>query len=182
MRATDRNRSSGTGRISTTNLNDSCNAIHSPRRRAPQSPPALAHTHFNYNDPGATMSDTHATNPAYEAEHRPDRSSSGPFKKEAWWAVWIGLAIIVIAYLLFASGTSIKWLAVAPAKWSSGAQAAADVRHHLPNHIALFIVFAILFGLAVAALGQRIAQFVPGFLVVFVVSTLIFVAGASTSS
>ena len=140
-----------------------------------------ARTHLLYNNFGATMSDT-PTTPAYEAQQRPDRSSSGPFKTEDWWAVWIGLAIIVIAYLLFASGTSIKWLAVAPAKWSSGAQAAADLGHHLPNYIALFIVFAILFGVAVAALGQRIVQFVPGFLVVFVVSTLIFFAGAWTKS
>ena len=58
--------------------------------------------------------------------------------------------------------------------WSSGAQATADLGHHLPNYIGLFIVFAILFGVAVAALGQRIAQFVPSFLVMFVVSTLIF--------
>jgi hypothetical protein len=58
--------------------------------------------------------------------------------------------------------------------WSSGAQAAADLGHHLPNYIALFIVFAILFGVAIAVLGQRTAQFVPGFRVVFVVSTLIF--------
>src|SRR5258708_19395841 len=114
MRPTDRNRSSATGRISTTNLNDSCNAIHSPRRRAPQSPPALAHTHFNYNDPGATMSDTHATNPAYEAEHRPDRSSSGPFKTEDWWAVWIGLSLILTPYLLFPPPTTTKSLPPPP--------------------------------------------------------------------
>ncbi len=75
-----------------------------------------ARAHLLHNNVGATMSDTSTTPPAYEAEHRPDRSSSGPFKTEDWWAVWIGLAIIVIAYLLFASGTSIKWLAVAPAK------------------------------------------------------------------
>jgi len=141
-----------------------------------------ARTHLLHNNFGATMSDTPTTTPTYEAERRPDRSSSGPFKTEDWWAVWIGLAIIVIAYLLFASGTSIKWLAVAPAKWSSIAQAATDLGHHLPNYIALFIVFAVLFGIAVAALGQRVAQFVPGFLVVFVVSTLIFIGGAWTSS
>ncbi|MDB5833830.1 MAG: putative rane protein, partial [Caballeronia sp.] len=141
-----------------------------------------ARTHLFHNNFGATMSDTPTTTPAYEAERRPDRSSSGPFKTEDWWAVWIGLAIIVIAYLLFASGTSIKWLAVAPAKWSSVSQAATDLGHHLPNYIALFIVFAILFGIVVAALGQRIALFLPGFLVVFVVSTLIFIAGAWTSS
>src|SRR5471032_254309 len=109
------------------------------------------------------MSDTQTTNAPYKAEGRSRDSASGPFRTEDWWAVWIGLGIIVVAYLLFASGTSIKGLAVAPAKWSSGAQAVTDLGHHLPNYIALFIVFAILFGIAVAALGQQVALFVPGF-------------------
>jgi uncharacterized membrane protein YadS len=128
------------------------------------------------------MSNTPTTSPSYEAELRPERSTSGPFATEDWWAVWIGLGIIVVAYLLFASGTSIKWLAVAPAKWSSGAQALADLGRHLPNYIALFLVFAVLFGVAVAALGQRLARFLPGFLLVFMLSTLIFIAGAWTQS
>jgi uncharacterized membrane protein YadS len=128
------------------------------------------------------MSDTHATHPAVESERRPERSSTGPFATEDWWAVWIGLGIVVIAYLLFLSGTSIKWLAVAPAKWSSGGQAVADLGRHLTSYVALFIVFAVLFGVAIAALGQRVGQFLPGFALVFVLSTLIFIAGAWTSS
>jgi hypothetical protein len=28
------------------------------------------------------------------------------FDKEGWWAVWIGLAIVVVAVLLFESGNS----------------------------------------------------------------------------
>lgn len=62
--------------------------------------------------------------------------------------MWVGLLVIVVARALFASGSSIKWLAVAPAKWSSVAQAAQDVRKHLPNYAALFIAFALLFGVS----------------------------------
>jgi hypothetical protein len=128
------------------------------------------------------MSNSPATSAPYKAERRPEQTSSGPFANEDWWAVWIGLGIIVVAYLLFASGTSIKWLAVAPAKWSHLGQAPSDLAQHLPNYLALFVLFAILFGVAAAALGQRIAQFLPGFLLVFVLSTLIFVAGAWANS
>ena len=39
--------------------------------------------------------------------------------KEDWWAVWIGLTVVLIAYGMFASGSSIGWVAVAPAKWST---------------------------------------------------------------
>src|SRR6202012_4101887 len=132
------------------------------------------------------MSNTPTTSSPYQSERqaarKSEQSSSGPFGTEDWWAVWIVLGIIVVAYLLFLSGTSIKWLAVAPAKWSQIDQAASGLAQHLPNYIALFVLFAVLFSLAVAALGQRIVQFLPGFLLLFVLSTLIFVAGAWTSS
>jgi hypothetical protein len=40
------------------------------------------------------------------------------FRKEDWWAIWIGLGLVAVAIALFANGSSIKWLAVAPQKWS----------------------------------------------------------------
>ena len=38
------------------------------------------------------------------------------WRKEDYWAIWLGLGIVLVAYALFASGSSIKWLAVTPAK------------------------------------------------------------------
>ena len=32
----------------------------------------------------------------------------GAFANEDWWSVWIGLALVTVAWLLFASGSSIK--------------------------------------------------------------------------
>ncbi len=128
------------------------------------------------------MSHIQTTSAPEGSERRVEKLASGPFRTEDWWAVWIGLGLIVIAYLLFASGTSIKWIAVAPAKWSQPAQAGADFVQHLANYIALFVLFAVVFSVAVAALGQRVGQFLPGFLLVFVLSTLIFFGGAWASS
>ena len=62
------------------------------------------------------------------AEHSPSRIAARPspwselIRKEDWWAIWIGLGLVGVAIALFASGSSIKWIAVAPQKWS-----------HLPN-------------------------------------------------
>ena len=39
--------------------------------------------------------------------------------KEDWWAVWLGLGLVTLAYIFYLSGSSIAWIAVAPAKWST---------------------------------------------------------------
>jgi uncharacterized membrane protein YadS len=136
------------------------------------------------------MSDTNHTLPAGHAPAQPSQTAAqtatsrggGLFSTEDWWAVWIGLFVIVVAWALFASGSSIKWLAVAPAKWSDIGQAGADLVRHLPNYAALFIAFAVLFGVSLAALKQRLAHFLPAFLILFVAATLIFTVGAWTSA
>lgn len=106
----------------------------------------------------------------------------GLFSNEDWWSVWIGLLLVAVAWLAFASGSSIKWLAAAPAKWTSLGQAAADIAAHLPNYAVLFLVFAALFGIASAVLKQRLAHFLPAFLILFVVSLLIFETAAWTQA
>ena len=137
------------------------------------------------------MSDTNHSLPAGAAP-TPARSDfnrdgdvkhgGGLFATEDWWAVWIGLLVIVIAWGLFASGSSIKWLAVAPVKWTDPALAAQDLLKHLPNYAALFVVFAVLFGVSLAVLKQRLAHFLPSFLILFVASILIFTLGAWASA
>ena len=116
---------------------------------------------------------THHTLPAdaTPAEAPPERTVRGGFfSNEDWWAVWIGLAVIVVAWGLFAGGHSIKWLAVAPAKWTSLAQAGADFTKHWSNYVALFVVLAALFSVSIVALRQRLAHFLPSFLILFIAS------------
>ncbi|WP_233832882.1 YeiH family protein [Paraburkholderia sp. ZP32-5] len=132
------------------------------------------------------MSDTHHSVPASGAptqrqgtQSTPVTTTGGGFSTtEDWLAAAVGLLVIVIAWALFASGGSIKWLAVAPAKWSNIGQAAQDFSRHFPNYFALFAAFALLFGVSVALLRQRVGAFLAAFLVVFVVSALILILGA----
>ena len=108
----------------------------------------------------------------------PHASRSGLFANEDWWSVWIGLAVIVVAWTLFANGSSLKWLAVAPTKWKTLAEAGQGIASHWPNYLALFATFALLFGTALAVLGQSLSRFLPSFLILFIVSLLIFTASA----
>ena len=98
--------------------------------------------------------------------------------KEDWWPIWIGWGLVLVAYILYTNGGSIRWLAVAPARWASVSDAAHFFASHLPNYVALLAVFGVLFSIAAAALGQRVAYFVPSFLIVFAGSIVIFTLGA----
>ncbi len=80
------------------------------------------------------------------------------------------MAIVVVAYGLFASGSSINFLAVAPAKWLSFLQLAQHFETNLVRHVAQFAVFWGVFTIAASAIGYPVRQFVPGFVVVYVLS------------
>ena len=75
------------------------------------------------------------------------------FRKEDWWAIWIGLGLVVAAILLFANGGSIKWIAVAPQKWTHLANAAEQLQTHGTQYAALFVLWAVSLGTGTAALG-----------------------------
>ncbi|MEM5329778.1 putative sulfate exporter family transporter [Paraburkholderia sp. JHI2823] len=131
----------------------------------------MSHTSLASNSANGT-----AANAASVQERR------RPFGTEDWWAVAVGLFAIAVAYALFASGGSIKALAVAPARWSEFGALAHDLAAHAGSYLALFAAFAIVFSVAIAALGLPVLQFVSGFAVVFVVSALIFSLGAWTQA
>jgi len=99
------------------------------------------------------------------------------FRKEDWWAVWIGLGLIAVASILFAQGDSIKWLAVAPQKWSHATEVTAQLRANGLRFAALYVLWALLFGIGAAALRMPWRQFLPAFLVVFVVASILYFIG-----
>jgi uncharacterized integral membrane protein (TIGR00698 family) len=99
------------------------------------------------------------------------------FGKEDWWAVWLGLGLTVAAVWLFLHGSSIKWLAVTPKKWSHAGEALADLQVNAKRYLALFALWAVLLGTGARALGWQLRQFLPAFALVFVISVLIFTLG-----
>ena len=104
------------------------------------------------------------------------------FGKEDWWAVWIGLAIVVVAALLFADGSSIKWLAVSPKPWSTLPDIGTQLASHALQYVALFVVWAALFGAGARSVGIRLGQFVPAFAFVFILTIPIFALGVWTQA
>jgi uncharacterized integral membrane protein (TIGR00698 family) len=97
--------------------------------------------------------------------------------KEDWWAIWLGLGIVIVAYALFARGTSIAWLAVTPPKWSTWAQLGAHFAAAYPRYIVQFVAWLGVFSLALTALGHRARDFIPSFVLLYVLSVAVFVFG-----
>jgi len=112
-----------------------------------------------------------------KADGAPVPAWKGLFAKEDWWAIWIGLGLVLVAVALFASGSSIKWLAVSPQKWSHLPEAFAQYGQHAGQYFALFILWAVLFGLGSVSLGIRLTEFLPSFAFVFVVSVILYFIG-----
>jgi uncharacterized integral membrane protein (TIGR00698 family) len=97
--------------------------------------------------------------------------------KEDWWAVWLGLGIVILAYIFYLAGSSISWIAVAPAKWSTFSQLGAQFSKNGIRYLALLIAFLILFTIVASFIGQRPKAFIASFIFVFIFSTIIYIAG-----
>src|ERR1700742_119022 len=97
--------------------------------------------------------------------------------KEDWWAIWLGLGLVLVAYILFAQGLSLKWLAVTPAKWSNFSQLSANLSDNAVRYAAQFVFWLVAFSVALTALGHRAREFIPSFVFIYILAFVIFVVG-----
>jgi uncharacterized integral membrane protein (TIGR00698 family) len=102
---------------------------------------------------------------------------SNLIRQEDWWAIWIGLGLIGVAVALFTGGSSIKWVAVAPQKWSHLSDVGQQLKQHGIQYGALFVLWAVAFGIGATALGIKISRFLPAFLVVYLATAAIYFLG-----
>ena len=99
-------------------------------------------------------------------------------RKEDWWSVWLGLAVVLIAYALFAHGSNLGWIAVAPTKWDTLAQLRAQLAANAGRYVEQFAVFLVVLTAIASVLGQKAKAFIPSFILVYVLSGAVFAAGA----
>ncbi len=117
-----------------------------------------------------------------EANNQPTRVSSMGWKelylKEDWWAIWVGLGLVIVAYLFFLNGGTLKWIAITPAKWSTFSELIGHFTSHILQYLAQFILWAIIFTLTTRIMGINTAEFFPSFVFVYLCSIAIFMLGA----
>ena len=100
------------------------------------------------------------------------------YLKEDWWAIWLGVGIVLVAWLFFINGSSIKWIAITPKKWHDFGQLAADFGAHIGQYLAQFVLWLVIFCVSVRAMGHKLSEFIPSFIFVYIVSIVIFMIGA----
>ena len=100
------------------------------------------------------------------------------YLKEDWWAIYLGFGLVVVGYLFFAAGSSIKWIAIEPAKWNNFSQLGNHFAAHISQYLAQFIVWGIIFSISLKALKFKLSEFLPSFLFIYVFSILISMVGA----
>jgi uncharacterized integral membrane protein (TIGR00698 family) len=100
------------------------------------------------------------------------------YLKEDWWAVWVGLGLMVFAILLYQVGASnvIKSLAINPGglKWSSFGQLTNHFTQNALLYLYQFVFWLVLFGATSAIMGARLTEFVPAFVFLYVLSLVMF--------
>lgn len=94
--------------------------------------------------------------------------------KEDWWAVWLGLGIVVMGMVVYFSGGTIKGWGITPGKWSNLSQLGADLAKHGMAYLIIFLLFGIVFTVSIAIMGRKIKEFIPGYTILFVGSLIIF--------
>jgi hypothetical protein len=125
--------------------------------------------------PGRATIMVEALGPAQKAVPRSDWSEL--WRKEDWWAIWLGLGVVLVAFVLYLNGASLRWIAVTPARWSTFSELGAHFSGNVLRYLAQFALWLAVFTVALTALGYRAREFIPSFAFLYLLSVVIFAAG-----
>jgi uncharacterized membrane protein YadS len=96
------------------------------------------------------------------------------WKTEDWWSVWLGLGIVITAIVALWMGVSIKGWAVLPGKFTDVGQIWSDLAKNIRGYLNIFFVLGIIFSISMKIMGHKLKEFIPGFIILFIGSLIIF--------
>jgi uncharacterized integral membrane protein (TIGR00698 family) len=109
----------------------------------------------------------------------PSGGWSDLWKQEDYWAMWLGLAIVLSAIAFWSLGNnSMNWIVLKTPNFSDYRTAISYLNSHKSALLALYLFFLILFSIAIKALSGEVKRFLVGFTFLFLLSVFISVWGA----
>jgi uncharacterized membrane protein YadS len=124
------------------------------------------------------MTNVGSLDASHEAAKSERRGWKELYLKEDWWAVWLGLALMVFAIICFQAGSSniVKALAINPGglKWNSFGQLAGHFAQNAQLYLYQFLFWLVLFGATTAIMGVKLKEFVPAFIFLYVGALIMF--------
>ena len=99
------------------------------------------------------------------------------YLKEDWWAIWLGLGLMIVAVILFSGGSTVlKTLAINPGglKWQTFGQLMGHFQANAGTYLAQFICWLVLFGVSARIMGIKLGEFIPSFIVLYILSMVMF--------
>jgi len=96
------------------------------------------------------------------------------FSTEDYWAIWLGMVVIMLSVGFFWAGSTLKPWAVTPGTWSDLGQLAADFGEHFFAFVSIFLGFGLVFAISMKIMGRNLREFLLGYSILFLGSLGIF--------
>ncbi len=101
------------------------------------------------------------------------------YLKEDWWAIYLGIGIIVAAIAFFYSGNPfLKSLSVLPPEWSDFGKITAHFASKIGWYALQFAIWLVVFGISTRILGFKSSEYLPSFVFLYLLSVITFIIGA----
>ena len=100
------------------------------------------------------------------------------YLKEDWWAIYLGLGIVIAAISFFYSGNPfLKSLSVLPPAWTDFGKLVEHFSTNIGWYALQFIFWFIVFSISTKILGFKQSEYIPSFIFLYVLSIITFIIG-----
>jgi len=101
---------------------------------------------------------------------------------EDWWAVYLGLLLLIVSFVAFTAGTPLNFLKNAmPVAWPQ-ADLGAHFAKNFDSYIYMYLILLVPTAFAVAVMGGKVGHYLLSFTLLFVISLVILVLGSEQDS
>jgi len=109
----------------------------------------------------------------------PSGGWSDLWKQEDYWAMWLGLTIVLLAIAFWSIGNnSMNWMVLKIPNYSDYKTPISYISDHMSTLLALYLFFLSLFSIAVKAFTGEVKRFLVGFTFLFLLSVLVSAWGS----